>query len=301
MKIFRISIVLLVSISLFSCKKDRIQKSKKEYENISTYLDLKKQQEQVFVIDTLGETPIIGNLGTKILISKDCLMRQNGDSVYFPYMIKLVELYSPKDMIYHQMPSVSSQGVLQTDGEIRLRAFKGNEELLLRPDPCQCEVHLPNENPKTYMRVFYGFENNGIPNWTSNLQDFGIISSLSPFFETIDSGYKGHLARLGWFACDAPIASDNGAQLTFTSTTDVLENIGIFIYLNGTNSLIQVYNMESIILPLGYNAKIICLGIDSENRLYQFYKELIISQSEEVDVEMTEISETALESLLSNL
>ena len=119
------------SIIIFSCSKERIQPQTElnAYNSPNSYLDTKQESEQEFTIDSAGTGPIIGNQGTKIWTGKPCLQMPNGDTVIYPFKIKLVELYSPKQMIYYRMQTVASGNILETDGEIRLRAFKNNTEL----------------------------------------------------------------------------------------------------------------------------------------------------------------------------
>ncbi len=133
------------SLAFVQCSKDRIEEKQQmnEYEPINNYFDNKKQDEQEFVVDTNGQGPIVGNQGTKIWAEKTKLMYPNGDSVYFPYTVKLVELYTPKDMIYYQMPTVASGSLLTTGGEVRIRAFKDGQELLLRPGNAWT-IEMPN-------------------------------------------------------------------------------------------------------------------------------------------------------------
>ena len=100
-RIFRLMFLgLTISTILFSsCKKDRIESQEKQindYQSMNNYFDTKKQHEQEFIIDTAGTGPIVGNQGTKIYVSKDLLMFPNGDSVHWPYTVKLIELYTPK-------------------------------------------------------------------------------------------------------------------------------------------------------------------------------------------------------------
>ena len=154
---FVILIVVAISITI-SCKKDRIEKKEKnEYAPVNTYLDSKKQQEQDFVITGPSNDTIVGNQGTKLLAGKDCLMFPNGDTVGYPFTVKLVELYTPKDMIYWQIPTVASGNILETDGEIRVRAVKDGQDLVLRPS-CFYRVMMPNSAPSSNMREFLGFD-----------------------------------------------------------------------------------------------------------------------------------------------
>ena len=129
--LFIFAFVLLASVIYSGCSKERIDtRSLNKYNSPNTYLDSKKESEQEFTITADSGGPIIGNQGTKLYGSRQCLQFPNGDTVALPYTIKLVELYGAKQMIYYQMPTVAGGTILKTDGEIRYRAFKNNTELI---------------------------------------------------------------------------------------------------------------------------------------------------------------------------
>ncbi|MDD2346550.1 MAG: hypothetical protein PHY85_10480 [Bacteroidales bacterium] len=294
-------IIILLAFSFSACKKDRIEKSMNEFEDLNDYMNLKKQEEQTFLIDSNGTGPIIGNQGTKIWISKECLQTMDGNEISWPYIVKLVELYTPADMIYWQMPSVSTNGILQTEGEVRLRAFKDNNELKLKPLPCKCIVEMPSNEPKNFMSVYYGFETNNRPNWTKSLAQLGINPPTAEWFAPTDTGHIGEIGKLGWIACDTLVGSNSGATVNFVSTTDYLDNVGIFIYFPNTKTIMQVYDQASSPIPNGSSVKIICFAQKSDGSLYHFYSTAIINGNMEIMVEMQEISDPALTSLLNLL
>ncbi|NVO02378.1 MAG: hypothetical protein HXX09_06705 [Bacteroidetes bacterium] len=296
-------IVLFFAIS-FSCKKDRIEPSEEktlnEYSSVNNYLDTKKQDEQEFTIDSSGTGPIVGNQGTKIWADKNCLMFPNGDSVNYPYTVKLVELYTPKDMIYYQMPTIASGNLLETDGEIRLRAFKDGQELLIRPN-CGIPIEMPNTAPKNYMRVFYGFETNSHPDWTDNPASLGVTTSNNPVFAATSYGYSAIIARLGWINCGSSVGNGTGHTINFTSSTDNLTNVGIFIYFPSTKTVMQVYNTVSGIIPNGSDVKIVGIAINSSGQLYSFNNNLNVTSSSTIDVILSQITDADLTTLLDNL
>jgi len=292
-------VIFVITISV-SCRKDRIEKTMNAYEPINSYLNSKKQAEQVFTIDSNGSGPIVGNQGTRIWISKSCLQKPNGDTITWPYTVRLVELYKAKDLIYYQMPSVSSQGFLENDGEIRLRAFKDDIELVFKPYPCGCNIEMPNQAPKSYMRIFYGIEST-ITDWTSNGSLMGVNSLANPFFAHTDSSYQATIHRLGWLGCDSLAGNNTGAKLTFESTTDELQNVGIFIYLPQTRTVMQVYNLVSGSITNNTLVKIVCMGINSDGQLYAYSQNLTTNGNQTIEVEMTAISDANLTTFLDNL
>jgi hypothetical protein len=289
--------------TMASCSKDRIEARDElnSYESPNTYLDSKKQPEQEFIIDSAGTGPIVGNQNTHIWGSKDCLMLPNGDSVSYPFTVKLVELYTPKDMIYYRMPTVSASRILETGGEIRLRAFKNSTEAKLRPG-CEFKVSMPNEAPlPDYMRVFYGFESGSIIDWTDDLASLGVTQQQNPVWELDTIGYTALIERLGWINCDRLAGSTTGSTLTFASEEDDLTNVAIFVYLPATKTVMQAYNQSVGIIPNGTAAKVIAIALNSAGTLFSFSQDLTVNGSQTIQVTMSATTDAALTTLLDGL
>ncbi len=288
-------LVLVLSFAFFSsCSKERIEPKEElnDYESMNDYFNTKKQEEQVFVIDTSGSGPIVGNQGTKIWASKEKLMYVNGDSVHWPYTVKLIELYTPKDIIYYQMPTVADGDLLTTGGEVRIRAFKDGEELVLRPSKTWT-VEMPNNNPENDMKIYYGVENISFVDWTPN---------PAGVFDTTSYGYTGEIAKLGWAACGKDAGNfTSTTNYSFSSTTDNLQNVSTFIYLPNIKSLMQVYNQTSGALPIGEDIKIILMGINASSQLFYYYAETQVSTNNQIDVTLTSVSDADLTAILDAL
>ncbi|HOU97283.1 MAG TPA: hypothetical protein PLP65_00380 [Bacteroidales bacterium] len=291
-----IAAITFSSFFFVQCSKDRIEQKQQinEYEPINNYFDTKKQEEQEFVIDTNGQGPIIGNQGTKIWCDKSKLMYPNGDSVYYPYTVKLVELYTPKDMIYYQMPTVASGNLLTTGGEVRIRAFKNGQELVLRPNKTWT-VEMPNSTPLSGMNIYYGTINSNIVNWIQNPNEF---------FTTTSYGYVGEISRLGWIGCGklAVLTGTSFSNFTFSSTTDNLQNVAIFMYYHNLKSLMQVYNQSSGNAPVGDTVKIVMMGINSSQQLYYFYQKMPVSSTNtQLNISLSPITDASMTAILDSL
>ena len=300
-------VMVVIILIISGCSKQRIeQKSVKEYDSQATnnYLDSKKQQEQQFTIDSTGSGPIVGNQGTTIAGTKNCLMFPNGDTVAFPFIIKLVELYTPKDMIYYQMPTVASDTIMETDGEIRVRAYKNGTELMLKPG-CDYAITMPNAAPKNYMHVFYGFASSGYTNWTDNPAALGVSTSVNPVFSTNTNYYAAQIAKLGWINCGYKRGSNTNHSLTFASSTDNLANVSIFVYFPTTNparaGVMQVRNLVSGSIPNGSSVKVIAIGVDASGQLFSFNKTLTVNNNEKIEVTMAAITDADLTTFLNGL
>jgi hypothetical protein len=303
--VFAVAVICTVgSFALVKCSKQRIQ-SVKTYNPVSTYLDIKKQTEQEFIIDSTGNGPIVGKQGTKIWGGKQCLQFPNGDSVKWPFTVKLVELYTAKDMIYYQMPTVAGGAILKTDGEIRLRAFKNGTELQLKTSPCSFQIEMPNASPQANMRVFYGINassaSTNYVDWTDNPANVGVTTNLSPLFTTTTAGYQASVAKLGWINCDMITGSGNSFSVTFTSSTDDLTNVGLFVYLPATKTVIQAYNKQTVLIPSGIAIKMLAIGVDASNNLFSYYKETTITANLTEDIKLDPITDADLTTRLDKL
>lgn len=288
------ALIIFGLILLPGCSKDRTEPAneKKSYSEMDNYYDSKKQQEQEYEITEDGKGPLTGKQGTKVYPDKNKLMYPNGDSVNYPYTVKLVELYSAKDMIYWQMPTVSEGKVLTSAGEVRIRAFKDDVELVLRPG-LTWTVEVPSANPVSDMKIFYGDKMEPVVDWSPNPE--GAFSSVS-------EGYHGEIAKLGWIACSKFIAEPaTFTKCTFTSSTDNLDQAGIFIYFPQLRGLVQVFNQQSIDLPAGEEAKIVVMAINSDQQLFSYSKVMQIGESDMIQVELDSTSDAELTAILDAL
>ncbi|HIE15741.1 MAG TPA: hypothetical protein EYP69_02335 [Bacteroidales bacterium] len=299
-KNIKIPLITLVSFLILSsaCSKKRIENNPelKTYLPLSTYFNTKKQQEQIFEIDSTATTPIIGQQGTIIYQNADLFMYPNGDSVHYPYYIGLIELYTPKDMIYYQMPTYGSNHILTTGGEIHIRAYKDSTELVLRPGKFYI-TYFPTASPDSSMEIFHGTTTGQVVDWIQSTDFLTLyVDSLANYY------YRAYISSLGWINCDYfANYSGNMTTLNFISTTDDLSNAGIFIYFTGLKSILQVTNQTSESIPEGSNVKIICIAIDSNMLPYYYYQETTIGSSvSDIEVTMSPTTDAELETLLDN-
>lgn len=286
-------LVISSTVIIYSCKKDRIETPEPEqltaYQPINSYLDQKKQPEQDFLITGPSNDTVIGNQGTKIYGAKNCLRDANNDTIDYPFNVKLVELYTPKDMIYWQMPTMASGNPLNSDGEIRVRAVKNNQELTLAAS-CPFAVEMPNGSPVATKTIYTGNDNGTYVNW---------INSGTPF-STTSYGYKGFVNSLGWISC-AEQSGTGAHTVSFTSSTDDLTNVGMFIYVPASKTLIQAYNQTATGVPANASVKIVLMAVDNNGDLFSWTDSRTISANTSIDVSLNATTDNALTNYLNSL
>ncbi len=280
---------LVTIIVLTNCSKERIQEEEKnEYESMNDYFDSKKQEEQDFVIDTGGTCPVVGNQGTRVCPIKVSLQTSGGDSVYFPFNMHLIELYTPKDIIYYQLSNFGGSNVISNHGIIRLRATKDGDDLSMRAAG-YWDVEQPNATPTAGKSIYYS---SGGSNWTTSGQSFAVTAY----------GYDGDVTQLSWVSCaEDPAVGGSTGGFTFSSDTDNLDNVVKYVYLPDLDALVKASGNSTIALPVGQSAKVILMAINSKGELYHYYDETTVGATNDYKVELTEISDGDLTTLLDGL
>ena len=262
-----------------------------EYQSMNDYYDTKKQDEQEYVIDSTGTNPLIATEGTKIWLNKSQLVKPNGDTITWPYTVKVIELYPAKDMLYYQMPTVGGGNLLTSHGEVKITVFKDGEELSLKSG-ASWRIEMPNSSPISGMKTYYG-NGTSIVDWINPTESFA----------TSSYGYDGFMSVFGWISCAKdPNFSSTDVNYTFTSTTDNLTTVSKFIYFPDSKGLMQLYSNSASNLPDGENIKILFIGIDGSNQLFHYFSDTdVSSSSNSVNVTMTAISDADLTTILDNL
>ena len=307
------ALLLLLGLVFTDCSKQRIAKN--GYSTPDQFMYDNRPEEQEFEIDGTGHGPIIGNQGTRLWLDSSIFMFTNGNDVSYPITIKLIEVYTPKDMELYQLPTVAQGNMLVTAGEIRVRAFKDGEELVLKPGKVY-SVQTPNDAPVQQMSIFYGQESGNILDWFDNASSVSSnpgIDSLEWITPNTDStggpfgwpgiGYDLAVPVMGWINCDYfyDLNPDSLTTVTYESEEDDLENVVIYLYFPTIGSVMQVYNQQSGNVPIGIPVKSLCFAMNSAGNLAYHYEEFAITPNHIVEVTMTEISEADLLALMAGL
>jgi hypothetical protein len=295
-----VALISLLALALVNCSKDRIQPPVNTYGSLNQFYSTHRQPEQEYIITSDGQCPLIAQNGLRLCLGRQQLMMPNGDSVQLPYSIKIIELYTAKDMILYNMPTVSGGDLLTTGGQVRIRTFKGTDSLQLRSGQSYF-AQVPAVNPTSSMSIFYGVSSNGIIDWSSTVAG----GSGGPSNIAIDSSntfYNLTLPAQGWINCDYFYNyPGQKTQVGFSSSTDDLTNVAKFLWFPNINSLMQVYDDISGDVPVNEPVKIVCFAMDASGNMHSFYQEITIGNNQIVDVTLTPTSENDLLTLLGNL
>ncbi|MBN4052218.1 MAG: hypothetical protein COC01_07830 [Bacteroidetes bacterium] len=301
-----ILMVLFATLVIYSCKKDRFEEEEKDtYSSMDDFYNENKQEEQVFLIDS-GDTagPIIGKEGTKLYVGKDLFMYSSGADIDWPYTIKLIELYPIKDMLFYEQPTIGSGTILESAAEIRVRAFKGTDELVLKPGKAYYMELDSMASLETSMEVYYGFTNGSILDWSNDLTSIN-SSITTDSLSSVTTGtdfYTMTVAQMDWVDCAKAYSSSNpNTTIAFTAEGNGTEFIDIFISFKDVKSLMQVYSMTSGNIPTGTNVTVVAMAKNQDNAYVVHNEDIIMTSGRTIALDMQVTTESALLTILDGL
>lgn len=280
----------MLLICFASCKKDRVLVD--DYKSMDDFYNLHKEPEQEFIIDSAGSCPLIAKKGTKFCMSADELMTTGGSSISYPFTLKVVELYSIKDMLLWRAPSVSGTTILETSAEIRARTFQNSAELILKPSASYYMEMDTMTNLSANMNVYYGTPSTTTVDWTNSLTS----TTANSYF------YSMYPARTGWVsAAKAHASTAATTTLTLTSTGTNTQNIEVYLSFSNFKGLIKVNNLVSIPVPVGETVTLIAMALNQNNEYLMQQQTFAIIAGQQIALNMQVVSEAGLLAALDGL
>jgi outer membrane protein assembly factor BamB len=273
--------------------------------NNTTFDKLGTQPEKK-TIKSDNDLPFVGKQGTQVWLFTRDLKLPNGAAVTYPFDIEMLELFTPKDMILHQMPTVSNGRLLTTAGEILIRAYKDGKELSIRQFN-STTIIVPAKSGRVdgFMGLFYGEETkDGIVNWvpadTVSRPNQGGGNGGSIFGEK--DSYSIFPSRIGWINCDKFYNfTEAKTSVTFTSESPAIEKILIFLYFPDLQSVMQVYRGVSGEVPVGRYVKIIAYAVTEKEEYFSFFSEATVQDKQKVEIKLNPTTKEALIKYLETL
>lgn len=237
-------------------------------------------------IKSQDDLPFVGSQGTQVWLFDRDLRMPDGSAVSYPFEIEMLELFTPKDMILHQMPTVSGGRLLSTAGEMNIRVYKDGKELKLdRYSSTQIIVPIKGRVDAN-MELFYGDDKGGgfIDWYPANMPGVETQWGLYPEGKS----YFIFPERIGWINCDKFYNfTEAKTTITFSSENPPIENILIFLYFPDLQSLMQVYRNTSGEVPVGRTVKVVALGITKDDEYHSFFQEMVVQDKQKVEIKLT--------------
>lgn len=281
---------IAIIISFSSCKKDRVVQD--DYQSMDSFYDQNKEEEQEYVIDSSGSCPLICKKGTKLCASADILQFTNGSNITYPFTLKVVELYSIKDMLLWRMPAISSGNILETSAEIRVRAFKGNSELELKSSQTYYMEMDTMPNLQSNMQMYYGSSVSNTTDWANSNSSVAVNS----YFYILNVG------RMGWVSsAQLHTSTAQNTTVTITAAGTNTQNIEIYITFANFKGLIKVTNLVSSPIPIGEQVKLFAMAKNQNNDYVLDQQTFTVAANQQITLNLQVVSEANLLAALDGL
>ena len=256
-----------------ACKKDRVPQD--DFQNMDSFYDDNKEAEQEYVIDTPGTCPLTCLHGTRICVAADMFQLSDGTPISYPFILKVVELYTIKDMLLWRLPSVSGGNVLETSAAIRVRTFKDGNELVLKPG-------------RTYLMETANMSsvNNNMVAYYSNGGDWALATNSLTSVTDSASFYRLMVEQMGFVSAARVHSSSSTTTVTLTVPGTNTQNIQSYMSFTGFKGLVRVQNLVSGPVPLGESVKFVAFAKKQTNDYVLHEQTFSISSSQQVSLNM---------------
>ncbi len=172
-----ISIVVLVSIILFSCGSDPASEDNSQpiiIEDRIAFPDSAREaafasfrpETQNFSVDASDDTLLVGKGGTTVFVAQNSFIGSDGKPVTGPIEIKMIEVLSANDIIRSNMQTVCDGQILESEGMLFIDAKANNQSVALGTDKT-LSIELPTRRSKPGVKIFSGsYDSTGNITWT---------------------------------------------------------------------------------------------------------------------------------------
>lgn len=277
-------------IGFMSCKKDRIVQD--DYQDMDSFYNQHKEAEQEYVIDSGGVCPLIAKKETKLCVSDDMFQLPNGTGITYPFTLKVVELYSIKDMLLWRAPSVASGSLLETSAEIRVRSFQNNVEAALKPAKTYGMEMDTMPVLNSSMQPYKGQASGNVINWSID----GLTTvSVNPYFYSLSVG------TTGWMSAARLHPSTQTTTIAFSATGTNTQNIEIYLKFNSFKGLMKVTNLVSGSIPVGESVTLVAMAKNQNNDYVLHQQTFTVTAGQQITLNLQVISEASLLAALDAL
>lgn len=287
-----------------SCKKDRVPQD--DFQSMDSFYNDNQEEEQELQVDSgsSGSCFVTAKKGTRICVNPVNLKDAGGnDMPGYPFQLKVIELYSIKDMILRRQPSTDGGSILETSAEIKVRPFKDGNEYYLKDGKTYTMETATISPIDSNMLSYYGHDNGGVGDWTNNLADLypGFVDSLSSVTIT-PSYYILTPAKSGYVSAAKPHVSSTQMTTVNVSVAGLnTQNIEIYIVFNNSKSVMKVLNLQSAPVPVGEPVTLVAFAKKQTNEFVLYQQSFTVTPAPLVTLNWIVVSETNLLNALEAL
>lgn len=306
-RIYGLSLFTFLLILLFSCGNPTgVIKKNTTASILKTY----KKESQFFSFDNDSSFTIIAKEGTKIKITPNSFVYDDGTIPKGKINLELKEYYSPTDIVFNNLSTQADRCILETAGMIFIEAKSDNRILKLNNDKV-IDIGFPIRDTTKNMNLYNGKFDGEYAKWDN------VIDSVEQpgTYDTIyTEGAKiiNHQKELdyylfsshemGWLNCDKQLEGEDKTVLTLNIDTAIIPNARlVFSDIKSAafplfeNGHLMFYN-----IPIGKKATLISFYKDGEKTFY-CKKIIVVSSNMQENPEFKEVSLEGLKQEVDNI
>jgi hypothetical protein len=307
------AVAVAAIITLAACKKNN---DKPAFVRAEEILGKNAIPAQTFTGDATTGFTIVGEKGTKIVFPPKALRGGDGQPVSGTVTITLKEVLSKKDVMFSGVMTESNGQLLESGGELLVKAQKDGKELGIMPDSA-IRVEVPKVMNDKDMGLFVLGERKRDQNGGNGQQPPQNPNTWNPApyapFGNGPNSYSFSLPAFTWVNCDrfysdpnpkttitvSPVFADNN-QVSDLQVMLVFRNIQTVITLPFNYGLNKFESYQNS-LPIALQADLVIIGKDSDGYL-QFGTQLItISANQHIDAGIHRATQAEVDAFLATI
>jgi len=302
--------------SITACKKD---KSAPNYAKADDFMASHAIKEQSFTGNAATGFTITGEKGTKVTFAPNAFVDANGGTVTGNVTVTLKEVLSKKEVLFSGVMTESNGQLLESGGEILVKAKKDGADLRLNPalqnDGAKVEIPKVMNNKDLGLFVQDKRQQPGGANGTGQQQQSPYTWNPAPYypFGNGPNSYSFSLPSFTWVNCDRfysdpnpkttitalPSFQDNN-QVTDLQVMLVFRNISTVITLPYDFTIQQFQSYQNS-LPIGLQADLVIIGKDSDGFIQFGTQVITISAGMHIDAPIHKATQAEVDAFLATI
>jgi disulfide oxidoreductase YuzD len=320
----------LVSISVFSCKKDIA-----EFEPTNPFEKVVFVENQTFDLNTISVKEIIGEKGTKIYFNREDFDIKDSDKV----TLELKEYYSRLELISDNLNTITDKNeLLESNGVVSIKFKIGDKEIKLKDgkklklkfaqqfrigdrifngvlDSINQITWIQNSETKVLQTVLDSVATRrfgGVMTFKEKLVSIDSVDYYNRQLEQIQDDLIEDIEKIGyyplvlvddydWINVDKILEVDSRITFELNLNKSDLEKISVFFIYNDLNSFIseyrKYYDLKFKDIPLKNESSMIVVG-EIGNDFFVNRRILDDKTNGEVKIDLKKIDSTELKKLL---
>jgi hypothetical protein len=313
-KLFSAAILAIV-VGISACKKD---KSTPDYAKADDFMASHAIPVQSFTGNATTGFAIIGEKGTKVKFPSNAFVDGNGNIISGDVKVTLREVLSKKDVLFSGVMTESNGQLLESGGELLIKAKKGDVDLFVNPvlGDTGIKVEVPKVMNNRDMGLFVQEKRQqGGGSTGGNQQQNPSTWVPAPYypFGNGPNSYSFTLPGFTWVNCDRfyndpnpkttitvlPAFQDNN-QVTDLQVILVFKNISTVVTLPFDYTL-QKFQSYQNSLPVGSQADLVLIGKDSDGFIQFGAQAITISANMHIDAPIHKATQAEVDAFLATI